>query len=341
MTAEEKQFKKDYNALIHVRNKAIVEWSTKKLKTYEDLLAFAGHNRDTVRCYYPTMQLSSPLTRQQIFDYFGRIQLGLEYRRDHIGDIYRNDIIPHEYEGISYPPNEPVTLELVTKEEFVRAVQESMEIRDFLAEHEVLPPSPKQKCYLFPFQERAAATLYHGIVQHRRAAQLLRAAVGTGKTYIIAAVIRRLLDMGFCDGKTFSPWPMLYVTKATIVEQTERVFNNQFGINTSTECRVINIEQLRASLGELMVRCETVVVRGEETLIWKWREQIHPIIFFFDECQILKNEDSQQSQIVQAISRINHPHIHCIFFSATPFLRVVDTKCFVLNARINVRGQYE
>jgi len=126
------------------------------------------------------------------------------------------------------------------------------------------------------------------------------APVGSGKTFVIGAVIRRLLDMGWHNGKTMSPWPFVYVTKASIVEQTKRVLENFFGIDTATECEVINIEQLRASFGALMLKCTTRVVDGEEQTEWNWRPGMHPLIIFWDECQILKNTDSTQSQIAQA-----------------------------------------
>jgi len=204
-----------------------------------------------------------------------------------------------------------------------------------LADAERLPPSPGRKATLFPFQERATSKLLTRVLNKIKG-QLLLAPVGTGKTFVIGALLDCLKQIGWHEGKTISPWPFVYVTKASIVEQTQRVLEKHFGICTVTECSVINIEQLRASFGELMLKCHIKVVDGEEIITWEWKPGVHPLLICWDECQILKNTDSQQSQIAQAFNRLSSEHYQ-IFFSATPFMRVCEAKCFALSIGFNTK----
>lgn len=336
LTPAEKLYKKDSLNLIHTRNKALIAWATKKLVTFEDLLVSVGHDRETLRVYYPhPVRLSEQLTRPTIMEFFSSYELALEQTRDGIGKNFRYEPIEHEYEN--WPANvKPQDLTVVPAK-FTELTVVDKTIEEVLATDETLPPSPNQKCSLFAFQERAAARLLNGIVKENKHGQLLRAGVGVGKTFIVGAVLRRLLDMHFTLGKSYSPWPIVYVTKASIVEQTERVLQQFFNICTVTEVKVLNIEQLRTAFGELMVRCETVIVRGEEQLKWKWREGVHPMIICWDECQILKNTQSQQSQIAQAFNDIRDVPTYQIFFSATPYMRVCEAKCFSVGTRLKTK----
>ena len=145
-----------------------------------------------------------------------------------------------------------------------------------------------------------------------------------------------VIEAKFTEGKTYSPWAYAYITKASIVEQTERVLAEQFSINTVTDVHVINIEQLRASFGELMVSCQTVVEQGEEHIKWTWKNFVHPCVVFLDECQTVKNEDSQQSQIMQAFNELK-TETYQIYFSATPFMRVAEAKCFAVSTRLPIK----
>lgn len=333
LTPQQKQQKAELLDLAKAKNRALSSLNFGIIKTYEDFLHSTGMDRLTLRAYYHNQhQLTLPLTREAVLAFFGSYETELLQRHAGVYDNFTYEFVPHEYEGVYYDgttstgaPANIVDSDLIVAGDSTDALEEC------------LPESPKQLCKLFAFQERAAVALLNNIIKKNYHGQLLRAAVGTGKTFVVGAVVRRLLDMQFCEGKTYSPWPIVYVTKASIVQQTERVLEKLFGIDIVNEIKVINIEQLRATFGELMVRAETIVERGEEHIVWKWRAGVHPIIFLFDECQILKNDGSQQSQIVQAIADINCPHIYCIFFSATPFLRVCECKAFVLNCRLDVK----
>lgn len=178
--------------------------------------------------------------------------------------------------------------------------------------HYKLPPSKRQTCKLKDFQERNAAIILAAFVgvepenlveqwdnikntatldiEKIKRAILLLAGVGVGKTYMYGAVMCRLIDIVYHKKLgSISPWPYIIVTKASIVEQTQRVMSNQFGIKVPSELLVINIDQLRSKFGELFVNEEEVTIEGEPHIKWTWRPYINPVVVFWDECQILKN----------------------------------------------------
>lgn len=339
-TPEQKNYERLVDEWTSTKNRCLAAWSFKQLHTFHDLLEHAGHDRVSMLAYYPVQQLQSTVSHANIVTFFDYYKQYIDWDYDKITISQKENPISqaHEYEGFTYSPIESTEKSIeASKQDTERHNQDSDE-EPSVTDDEKLPHSDKQKCFLFPFQERAAKRLLDGILIKRYRGQLLRAAVGTGKTYIIGAVARRLLDMKFHEGKTFSPWAYCYITRASIVEQTKRVLETQFGIDTINELQVLNIEQLRASFGELMVRAETIIEDGDEHIIWKWRPNVHPIIFFIDESQFAKNEDSQQSKIIQAISQVDSPHVYCIFFSATPLMRVVEAKYLILNCRLHTKG---
>ncbi len=53
----------------------------------------------------------------------------------------------------------------------------------------------------------------------------------------------------------------------------------------------------------------------------------------WDECQTLKNEDSDQSKRAQAYNNLDGEYYQ-IFSSATPFTRVCEAKCFAVSTRL-------
>ena len=165
---------------------------------------------------------------------------------------------------------------------------------------------------------------------------MLLASTGTGKTFIAGAVIRRLEDIDFCRGKSFGVVKYLFVTRATIVEQTERVLKNFFSLDIKDGVEVVNIEQLRARAGKQWIDEEVYIEDGEEKTRFKWKEMLHPPVIILDECQGVKNNTSTQSKILQAYAELNSSMSHIIFMSATPFCKVEEAKTFVLNTHIEV-----
>jgi choline kinase len=70
-TVEKRKHKQQHQELLRIRNRYIIEWSTKKLKTIRDFYVALGHNTQVLDCYYPCpAQLEQPLTREYIVNMF-------------------------------------------------------------------------------------------------------------------------------------------------------------------------------------------------------------------------------------------------------------------------------
>lgn len=245
---------------------------------------------------------------------------------------------------------------------------------DLLENGGIIPAldTSKQEAELRYFQVDAAAHYFKGFVRDNKRAQLLRAGVGVGKTYIIGQLLRWLWDTNFHVGPVYSLFPYTVVTKAPIVTQTERVLRDKFGLPVGKYVGgvlVTNYDQLRASLGDIMIQWHTQIVNGEEVLFPVWRDTIHPCVIVWDECQSLKNTGSTQTEIARAYSRIPdkyipedepmpkhptwiEPHIKKLpnnkvsmpntwqlFSSATPFTTVEEAKTFALATRAEVGSE--
>ena len=195
-------------------------------------------------------------------------------------------------------------------------------------------PATTQKATLYWHQKKAAFELEEGLVVKNTNAQMLLADAGSGKTFILGSLLAKLKESNFHKGKSISPWPYIYVTKASIVEQTKRVLEHYFGLQHPRDILVINIDQLRSKAGELWVDEELIVEGGEEHYVWKWRQMIHPLVIVWDECQILKNSGSTQHKIASAFNDLSDSPTYQIFSSATPFTRVCEAKCFSVATRI-------
>lgn len=205
-------------------------------------------------------------------------------------------------------------------------------------EKETLLTSPNQIAKLRKFQSRAAKALLAGILTDKKRAQLLRANAGWGKTFIIGGVLRQLEDSHFIESHNcISPWPIVWITRASVVEQTRRVCEDKFGLDCVNRVIVINIEQLRAKFGEWMLECKTVVKYGEESIEWTWKPKYHPMIFIIDESHLAKNEYSTQTKIICALAKLDkESEVYIINVSATPFTRVCEAKYFAVNTWKNI-----
>ena len=193
-----------------------------------------------------------------------------------------------------------------------------------------LHPSPKEKANHFWFQKKAIKELYDKIVKEKRTGVLLLSGTGTGKSYMLAGLVRRLLDCEYEQGKTFSHIPYLYIGKSTILEQIGRVFKNFYDIVPNADVEVINIEQLRSGAGQFWVRNEVKMQGGEEVDSWFWKKGIQPCVVLFDESQGAKNSGSTQTKIIYAYNNI--PNNACLVsISATPFTRVSEAQAFAVS----------
>ena len=199
-------------------------------------------------------------------------------------------------------------------------------------------PSPNEKAFFYWFQKKAIRELLDGILVKHYRSMLLLSGTGTGKTYMVAGLIRRLVDQKFHDGKTFGVTNYLYITRASIVEQTKRVFENVFDLRMKDGIEVLNIEQLRSRAGKLWVTETSKIVNGEEVFEWKWRPFMNPVVVIWDECQSLKNTSSTQSKIAAALNDVEG--VTQIHVSATPFTRVCEAKCFAVSTHKDISEVY-
>lgn len=183
-------------------------------------------------------------------------------------------------------------------------------------------------------QEAAAAQIVRNLMVKGYRGQALSCRVGGGKTFILAAAIRELYERGW-EPLTASValYPLVYVTKASIVEQTERVLYKRFGLRTGHQVDVTNIEQFRAKFGSRFIKEDIVIVNGEEEIVLKWKPMAAPALIILDESQGVKNIDSKQSKIFQAYNDLEGDY-HLICSSATLFTRVIESKVLAVATRL-------
>lgn len=203
-----------------------------------------------------------------------------------------------------------------------------------------LIPNPKQTAKLYPFQTKEAKNMMYRLFVENRRAYLLRASVGVGKTFMYGQLIRWIFDSPKEPMKgCISPWPVLIITKASIVEQTRRVLVNLFGLDGIRQVSVINYDALRSTKGlETMIEETKTVQKGEIVRSFKWRPFLRPRIIIVDESQCAKNKDAQQAEIIAKLSEVEDEHmgnlIKLVFSSATPFTTVEEARYFCINAAI-------
>lgn len=316
---ELKQEKQAKNFLRSLTNKVKADFSFGKIKNLEDYLLAIGNSKENIRrvLNYRDNELAAPLSFKELKDKLDDLRIGVETEW-----------------WLKHNPPETNHADIQIDKDISSETKVETQVK---AEHDKdygLPPSEKETCNLFWFQKKEAKALLDGIDKGSRA-QLLIASAGLGKTYIAGAVLRRLKDREFEKGKSVSPWPYFYITKASVVEQTKRVLESKFGLSVPNDIMVTNYDQLRATLGTLYIEEKMVVEEGYEHLTYNWRPVIHPIVFLIDESQAAKNRDSQQSKIIRAIAKIESEHVHCIFMSATPWVRVSESEYFIVNCRLD------
>lgn len=350
LTEEQKLEKKQRDAVLHTIVRAKSAWSFGKIKTFRDLLSVLGLNADAMKAKnYYEHELSAPVNKSFVWEFLDdlRISYDVEVFLKH------NPPQPDPEYANNFSPT--ISSRGEQRDNFECSATEQGNIEPAFK----LPPSEKEQAcetFLYDFQKKAAAKILAGLLPAEyftypslststdflkqftefkpKQAQMLLAGVGVGKTFILGAVLRRLLDISYHEGKTLSPFPYVYVTKASIVEQTKRVLRKKFGIDTTNEVIVINIEQLRSRFGEMFIKEESIWEMGVERVVFKWRRNVYPLVIIWDECQVLKNTDSIQSQIAQSYNEIQDKHTIQLFSSATPYTRVSEAKCFSVATRV-------
>lgn len=205
----------------------------------------------------------------------------------------------------------------------------------------VRSPNEDQKAWLSWYQKKAVTQILHKINIKKARAILLLAGTGTGKTYILGSICRRLMDMNFHEGKTFSHIPYVCITRTTVLEQLGRAFKSNFNIEPNVDCEVMNIEQLRSKAGQFWLKKiehPIEVVRGKEIPEWteyKWKKGIEPVVIELDESQSVKNDGSTQHQIMAAYNDLPGDHV-VIHSSATPFTKVSEAKVFAVGTGLDI-----
>lgn len=198
-----------------------------------------------------------------------------------------------------------------------------------------LVDSPNWNVFHYWFQKKAIAEVIRKIKVEKKRGLLVIANTGTGKTFICGGVTRLLEDEQFHEGKTWSHIPYLYVTRASIVTQTERVLESRYNL-TKAHMEVVNIEKLRSAAGRLWVTEKMEIRQGKEEYVWEWKKNINPCVILWDECQSLKNDNSTQHKIAAAFNDLKTEETYQLFVSATPFTRVSEAKCFAVSTRRDI-----
>lgn len=331
------QRKKRLAALQQSLNRCRLDLSLKKIKTAREVLSFLGvpHER------FPLIAYDEPLT---INAYNHHIAFPLEDSlreklKKEADDERNNSSTASNRDRDNAPPVASISPEqdaLVTSKDEAKSSNTS-DSHNADAPTEIgLPPlEAKYPVTLFEFQTKAVQQLKKKLVTQNHRADLLQAGVGTGKTFIYGAFLAELWQTGWFDGKTFSPWPALVITKASIIKQTQRVLETHFQLCPIKQFRVVNYDALRSGKGlDTVMEIRKEVVNGEPVKSFKWKRFLHPLVVIVDECQSAKNEDSTQSQIIQNLSEIDDPNLKIVFSSASPFTRVSEAKYFCVNLKM-------
>lgn len=322
-TTEEKDHKRRLLYLRSLFASARTKFSLGRIETYGQLLEAIGHSRGELEYAFDTQQLQSRITSGDINGQEKNYKLREETnfaRRDKSNGIH-SETIPKTGDLSQTPVQGKHNIEKMvsstTKEPKLPALT-----------------SPKQKAQLITTQNKYSHILLDKILKEKLRAVLMRAPAGAGKTYMVGAVVRQLFDQEWFSDSV-SPYPCVWITRASIVEQTRRVCEEEFGLDTVNEVNVINVEQLRATFGKsFMIDIKTVVEQGEEHEVYQWKRNVHPKLFIVDECQLAKNPESTQSKIIYALSALEN--ITIIFVSATPWIRVADAGYFACNTHMEL-----
>lgn len=207
---------------------------------------------------------------------------------------------------------------------------------------------PDQKCDLMIAhcnQQRAAKEIWK-LIERGESGIAVIAGTGSGKTFLAGNIIKNIIEHGMLKPSpiesergrfhTFGPWPIVYVTKATVVQQTKGVLKEMFNIDATNTVRVFNIELLRSEFGKYFVREQILVTNGQEHVAYKWIPNMYPRVFIWDEFQQLAREESIQTMIASAATEIpeifGEGVLH-IFMSAAPFSRVCEMKVFACSTK--------
>lgn len=307
LTPEQKQIERKRKNLLFLVNSTKSAWSNDELHKWEDVYAKLGYDKRYIEGQFSKEQRAKVLVFPELKGYL--------------------DSLLKEFDDNNKPKeqHEESSFKLEQEDELVNA-------KDY-----GLIPSPNEKAFLYWFQKKAVKEMLDKVCNEGKSGVLLLSSTGTGKTYMVGAFLRRLMDRGWHEGKTFSHIPYLYLTKTTIVEQTIRAFGKNFDITSPGDVEIVNLEKLRSSGGKMWIKEINKIVGGEEVTEYKWKPMIHPPVTCFDESQGAKNIESKQSQIMCAYSDLPKDNV-LVSISATPFTRVSEAKCFAVSTHAPIES---
>lgn len=330
-------------------NKAKMNYSMGSLVSWKDFYVFMGHSEGELEYAWGENynSLNRKITYEEIKEQEENYKLREELKfitrllpsQAKLGEpCYYDELIPAQDQEKRCEQSDK-DIELYGEENSsIKECESNLEKVERKEKAENIKPPPRYTRIddgtwkLLYFQSKAIIEGTKKLIEQDKRAILVQSPTGSGKTFIAGGIIEQFWNPAlnyFND--CYSPWPVVYVTRSSIVKQTERVMRNKFGFDPVRQCIVINVEQLRAKFGTLMLEEKTVVQKGESHIVWSWREITHPRLFIIDESHLAKNVDSTQSKIIQAISTIKDPKVKVICMSATPFMRVVEAKYLCVN----------
>ena len=180
-----------------------------------------------------------------------------------------------------------------------------------------------------PFQIKAAVDAVCKIQNQQGI--LLQAHAGLGKTYMILAAIKYLLDNKLLELKSDWPMPILWVSPAAVIPQTLEVMH-QFGLIGTIF--PISYASFRGKMGE-KIYWDKTKHPYYDTFLYNWKAMAMPSMVVFDECQGLKNDTSSQTQLSWSIPQ----GIKRVFISATPYQKVSEARSVVLGVGMDIHNE--
>jgi len=354
LTPQQKADKKIRDQLVMSHNQVLSAWNFGEIKTWEGIYKKLGYGDEYIR-QHPELKKGSctfPELKAFLQSQKDALELDLAKNREDYEkakEVYANPpSSPPDTSPLPQPTPSPSKyakqdqaaealvkgmLDKVEQEELEAEIKEQKKAKKeepSSANNYGLIPSPNEKCSFFWFQKKAIADAWEKLMVKGYNSVLIISGTGTGKTWMVGGILRRFADISFHEGKTFSHIPYLYVTKASIVTQTERVLERDFNLGIE-DLSVINIEQLRSTSGKFWLKREVVIVAGEEEEKWTWKKNVQPAVIEWDETQTLKNPGSLQHNIACSLNDMGRYQPKQIFSSATPFTKVSEAKCWAVS----------
>lgn len=308
LTPEEKLQKKQKDQLHALCNRIMSAFNFKTIKTWHDVYKMEGLDDNSIAATYP-LKRSMPILLPELKTHLDSLKSNLEHKIKQRSEAPVMEV--------------PVVTELPPDESGL----------DNDSDYG-LHMSEKEMAYHFWFQKKAIKECWDDIVHKKFHGVCVLSSTGTGKTFIAGGLCRRLVDADFAKDRTYGATKYLYVTRATIVEQTKRVFEKFYNLTIKDGVEILNIEQLRSRAGTVWIKEKIIIQGGKELTVYEWRRMMNPVVVLWDECQALKNEGSTQHQIAAALNDL--PDVVQVFISATPFTRVIEAKCFAVSTRKNL-----